>query len=53
VTYFDILNAAQDHKDLNSMLSIFDKVKNTTHCSAGCGGCYQKVLDVISTEMMR
>jgi len=48
VTYFDILNAAQTHKDLNGMLSIFDSVKNTTRCSTGCGGCYNKVLAIIS-----
>lgn len=51
VKYFDILNAAQDYKDLNGLLSIFDKVKNTTHCSSGCGGCYNRVLTIIS-EML-
>ena len=51
VKYFDILNAASDHKDLTSMLSIFEEVKNTTHCSSGCGGCYNKVLTIIS-EML-
>lgn len=51
VKYFDILNAAGEHKDLNSLLSIFDEVKNTTHCSSGCGGCYNKVLAIIS-EML-
>jgi len=48
VKYFDILNAAQEHKDLNGLLTIFDQVKNTTHCSTGCGGCYNKVLAIIS-----
>ncbi len=48
VKYFDILNAANDYKDLNGMLSVFDKVKNTTHCSSGCGGCYNKVITIIS-----
>lgn len=51
VKYFDILNAAEACTDLNSLLSIFESVKNTTHCSSGCGGCYAKVLAVIS-EMM-
>lgn len=51
VRYLDILNAAHDYKDLNGMLSIFDEVKNTTHCSSGCGGCYNKVLAIIS-EML-
>ncbi len=48
VKYFDILNAAQSNKDLSGLLNIFDEVKNTTHCSTGCGGCYNKVLDIIS-----
>lgn len=48
VKFFDILNAAQEHKDLNGLLSIFDQVKNTTHCSTGCGGCYNRVLAIIS-----
>ena len=51
VHYFDILNAAGDHKDMESLLAIFDAVKNTTHCSSGCGGCYNKVLTILS-EMM-
>jgi len=51
VKYFDILDAAQEKQDLNSLLSVFDEVKNTTHCSTGCGGCYDKVLEIIS-EML-
>ncbi len=51
VKYFDILNAARENKDVNGMLAIFDEVKKTTHCSSGCGGCYDKVLAIIS-EMM-
>lgn len=51
VKYFDILDSVQDHKDLSSLLSVFDSVKNTTHCSTGCGGCYNKVLTIISDVM--
>ena len=51
VKYFDILNAAGDHKDIDSLLKLFEEVKNTTHCSSGCGGCYNKVLAIIS-EML-
>lgn len=51
VKYFDILNAAGEHKDIDSLLKIFEEVKNTTHCSSGCGGCYNKVLAIIS-EML-
>ncbi len=48
VKYFDILNAANEHNDVNSLLAVFDEVKNTTHCSTGCGGCYNKVIAIIS-----
>lgn len=51
VKYFDIIDAAKGNSNLSDMLSVFDKVKNTTRCSTGCGGCYNKVLAIIS-EMM-
>ena len=51
VKYFDILNAAEEHKDLSGLLSLFEEVKNTTHCSTGCGGCYNRVLAIISDIM--
>ncbi len=51
VTYFDILNAAHNSKTLDNLLSLFENVKNTTHCSTGCGGCYGKVITVISDVM--
>ncbi len=53
VSYFDILDAVHRETNINSLLSVFDKVKNTTHCSTGCGGCYNKVIAVISEEMNR
>ena len=48
VKYFDILNAVNDSASLDSLLSAFDAVKNTTKCSTGCGGCYNRVLTIIS-----
>ena len=48
VKYFDILDATQEQKDFNGLLNVFDAVKNTTHCSTGCGGCYNKVLAIVS-----
>ena len=53
VTYFDILNALESQKDIGGLLSTFDAVKNTTHCSTGCGGCYQKVISIISAKMSK
>ena len=51
VKLFDILDAVQNHKNFDNLLSVFQEVKNTTHCSTGCGGCYGKVLDIISEVM--
>lgn len=51
VKYFDILNAVQDSKSMDSLLGAFDNVKDTTHCSTGCGGCYSKVIEIISDVM--
>lgn len=51
VTFFDILDAVHKETNIGSLLSVFDNVKNTTHCSTGCGGCYNKVIAVISEEM--
>ena len=51
VTYFDIVKAVHGESDIKNLLSAFDKVKNTTHCSTGCGGCYNKVVAIISEEM--
>ena len=48
VKYFDILDAVNGSTTLDSLLSAFDSVKNTTKCSTGCGGCYNRVLTIIS-----
>lgn len=52
VTYADIANALDLNKNFDSVLSAFEDVQKITHCSTGCGGCHQKVLDIISEIMM-
>ena len=52
VSYFDILNEINKHSDINNLLDVFEKVKDTTHCSTGCGGCYDKVIGIISDTIM-
>ncbi len=52
VTYGDIEDALHDHKTFGDVLESFKHVQAVTHCSTGCGGCYQEVLDVISELMM-
>ena len=51
VSFFDILDQVHKHDNADALLSVFEDVKNTTHCSAGCGGCYDKVLNIISAAM--
>ena len=52
VSFFDIENALHNHNKMEDVMEVFKDVQNVTHCSTGCGGCYQKVLDVISEIMM-
>jgi len=52
VTYFDILDALQNHSKMEQLLDVFSSVKNTTHCTTGCGGCYERVIQIISETMM-
>jgi NAD(P)H-nitrite reductase large subunit len=48
VTYHDIEKALHENEKLDDVLEAFEKVKDTTHCSTGCGGCHDKVMAIIS-----
>ena len=52
VTYNDIVEALHDLDKFDDVLKTFETVQSITNCSTGCGGCYQKILDIISAEMM-
>ena len=52
VSFKDIADALETQKSFDGVLSAFEDVQKTTQCSTGCGGCYQKVLDIISELMM-
>ena len=52
VSYFDIIDEVHKHSNIEALLDVFEEVKNTTHCSTGCGGCYEKVIAIISDAMM-
>lgn len=51
VSYFDILDAVHKHNNVEKLLDVFEDVKDTTKCSTGCGGCYDKVMNIISEAM--
>ncbi len=52
VSYADIAEALRQHQSFDNVLTAFEDVQKVTHCSTGCGGCHQKVLDIISELMM-
>ena len=47
----ELLDEVQKHTDLSDLLAVYDAVKNTTHCTTGCGGCYDKVIHIISDSL--
>ena len=51
VSYNDIADALHNLSNFEDVLTSFKKVQDVTHCSTGCGGCHQKVLDIISEIM--
>ncbi len=52
VSFAQIADALDTHKKFDDVISAFEDVQKITHCSTGCGGCHQKVLDIISELMM-
>lgn len=52
VSYLDIERALVNHSKMEDVLQVFNDVQKLTQCSTGCGGCHDKVLDVISEIMM-
>ena len=52
VSFADIANALDQNSNFTDVLAAFEDVQKVTHCSTGCGGCHQKVLDIISDLLM-
>jgi NAD(P)H-nitrite reductase large subunit len=48
VTVVDIENALHRNTSLNNVEKEFEEVQKITHCSTGCGGCHDKIMDMIS-----
>lgn len=51
VSYNDIADAMQQSAKFDDVLKAFESIQQVTQCSTGCGGCHQKVLDIISNMM--
>ena len=52
VRFGDIEDALHQHSSFENVLQAFESVKDVTHCSTGCGGCHDKVMEIISELMM-
>lgn len=53
VSYGDVDKALQQMEKFDDVLSAFEEVQKVTHCSTGCGGCHDKIMEAISEVMMR
>lgn len=51
VSVADIEKALHEHSKFSDVEKAFEEVQKATKCSTGCGGCHDKVLDVISEVM--
>lgn len=51
VSVADIEKALHENAKFSDVEKAFDEVQKATKCSTGCGGCHDKVLDVISEVM--
>ena len=52
VSYADIAKALHDHSKMDDAIKVFEDVQKETQCSTGCGGCHDKVMDIISEILM-
>ena len=53
VSYGDVADAPHQLDHFDDVLKSFEEVQAITHCSTGCGGCHDKILDAISEIMMK
>ncbi len=48
VTLADIDRALHRHQSFSDVEREFEEVQRITACTTGCGGCHDKIMDVIS-----
>lgn len=48
VSYFDVEDAMRQAKTFEDLEKAFQDVQEITHCSTGCGGCHDKIMEAIS-----
>jgi len=51
VSFFDVQKALEQCHRFDDVEETFREVQEITHCTTGCGGCHDKILDAISKIM--
>lgn len=51
VKLFDIEDALYQKTHFSDVEKEFEDVQKITHCSTGCGGCHDKIMEIISDLM--
>ena len=51
MSYADIEQVLHASKTFSEVERAFDEVQKITHCSTGCGGCHDEIMDTISEIM--
>ncbi len=51
VSLYDVEEALEKCHNFSDVEKTFEEVQSMTHCSTGCGGCHDKILDAISELM--
>ena len=53
VSYADVEKALLKESKFENVEKAFKDVQEITHCSTGCGGCHDKIMDAISQIMSK
>ncbi|MBE6776367.1 MAG: (2Fe-2S)-binding protein [Ruminococcaceae bacterium] len=53
VSFFDVEDALNKFTKFEDVEKAFKEVQEITHCSTGCGGCHDKIIDAISEIMTK
>ncbi len=48
VSLYDVEDALRASKTFDDVEKTFREVQEITHCTTGCGGCHDKILEAIS-----
>jgi NAD(P)H-nitrite reductase large subunit len=53
VSYFDIIDALHRNERFEDVQKAFEVLQKITKCSTGCGGCHDKVMDIVADNMYK